>query len=272
MKRPPLLPASLGFLAVLLGGWSCSDRDTTNMPGESIFEFWAPPTPAEAVAWAVDPYDADKRFRGLLLLANAPWGGEPPYVQMYEMAANDGDPGVQAMAIRALAMHGSPEHAALAIERLESSNRLVRWESARALQRFYSPAAVAPLLARLDPAKEEDAQVRAAVARALGQYAEPRVVQGLIRALNDRHLVVNEQARVSLRTLTGEDFVFDARAWLGWTRNRDNLFAGRTEYEYPVFHRDQTFFETLMFWFQPPNEVAGRPIGAPAPGEESRGG
>ena len=250
----------------------CGEQDTTGMPGESIFEFWAPPTPAEAVAWAVDPYDADKRFRGLLLLANAPWGGEPPYVQMYRLATTDVDPGVQAMALRALAMHGSVEDAALAVERLGSSNRLVRWEAARALQRFYAPEAAVPLLGRLDPEVEEEPQVRAAAARALGQYAEPRVVQGLIRALNDRQLVVNEQARVSLRTLTGEDFGTDGRAWLQWTRAQENMFAGRGVYEYPVFHRDKTVVEMLMFWFQPPNEVAGRPIGAPAPGGEARGG
>ncbi|RMD65089.1 MAG: hypothetical protein D6824_03150, partial [Planctomycetota bacterium] len=32
----------------------------------------APPSPAEAAQWAIDPYDADKRQRGVLLLANAP--------------------------------------------------------------------------------------------------------------------------------------------------------------------------------------------------------
>jgi HEAT repeat protein len=176
------------------------------------------------------------------------------------------------MAIRALAMHGSPEHAALAIEGLGAESRLVRWESARALQRFYSPDAAIPLLRRLDPKVEEDTQVREASARALGQYAEPRVVQGLIRALNDRQLAVNDAALASLRTLTGRDFAYDGRAWLAWTRDREDLFADRTEYAYTVFERDKNFFEFFMFWFEPPNEVPGRPIGAPAPGEEAQGG
>ncbi len=263
------IAAAASFGALLAG---CGDKDTTGMPGESIFEIWSPPTPAEAVAWAVDPYDAEKRYRGLLLLANAPFGGEPPYVEMYRLATTDEDPGVRAMAIRALAMHGSAPDATYAIDGLPSEDKLVRWESARALERFYAPEAVVPLLIRLDPEEEEDAQIRASAARALGQYAEPRVVQGLIRSLNDRDLVVNEQARYSLRTLTGQDFVFDARTWLNWTRGNDDLFADRGTYEYPVFHRDETFGEMLMFWTSPPNEVQGRPIGAPAPGEETRGG
>ncbi len=270
MTRVLAIGMSLACVAAL--GACAQDQDTTNMPGESIFEFFAPPTPAEAVAWAVDPYDADKRYRGLLLLANAPFGGEPPYVEMYEKATTDGDPGVRAMAIRALAMHGSPRHAEIAITGLDDESKLVRWESARALERFYAPDAVVPLLRRLDPQIEDDVQVRASAARALGQYPEPRVVQGLIRALNDRQLVVNEGALESLRTLTGQDFAYDGRAWLAWSRDRDDLFADGGEYSYPVFQRDKTFGELFMFWFEPPNEVEGRPIGAPAPGDKAQNG
>lgn len=250
-------------LGVVVG---CEQEDVNRKyANESVLEFFAPPTPQDAVAWAVDPYDADKRYRGLLLLANAPFGGEGPYVEMYELATGDSDPGVRAMAIRALAMHGSVRHADIALEHLTEKNSLVRWESARALQRFYAPQAVPALLERLDPVKEDDAQVRASAATALGQYDEPRVVQGLITAINDTQLTVNENARESLVTLTGEDFGYDGRAWLSWTRQTGDMFAKRREYVYPVFSRDKNIVEILLPFWQPPNEVAARPIGAPAP-------
>lgn len=247
--------------AAALGG--CGNDDAAQGPGDSLFELFQPPSPQDAVLWATDPYDADKRYRGLLLLANAPWGGEGPYLEMYRLASEDSDAGVRAMAIRALALHGSPEDAEIAIRHLDEENTLVRWESCRALQRFYAPDSVRPLLSRLNPEEEEEPQVRACAARALGQYAEPRVVEGLIRALDDRHLAVNENALQSLETLTGQDYGYDGREWLAWSRAAPDIFAQRQAYEYPIFERDKNWVEVILPFFQPPNETAGRPIGEP---------
>ena len=256
--------ARLGaLLALALAAGACDDSGK-RMPGESVFEFLSPPTPAEAVAWAADPYDADKRFRGLLLLANAPFGGEGPYTEMYRRAADDGDPGVRAMALRALAMHGTAADAAAVTKKLSDENELVRWEAARALQRMYDPESAPALLERLDLRKESNVQVRSAAAWALGQYAQPRVVQGLIGALRDRQLVVNESALASLRTLTGKDFGLDAPAWRAWIASSADPFAGRGVYAYPYFERDRTIVEWIIPFFQPPNETPGPVIGAPA--------
>lgn len=139
----------------------------------------------------------------------------------------------------------------------------MRWESARALQRVHSPDAVGPLLDRLSPEREESTQVRAAAARALGQYAQPRVVERLIGSLGDRSLTVNKNALDSLRILTGQDFGYDGREWLRWTRAAPDVFANRQPYLFPIFERDQRFIEFFMPWFAPPNEIAASPIGMP---------
>ncbi|MBL8745299.1 MAG: HEAT repeat domain-containing protein, partial [Phycisphaerae bacterium] len=160
----------------------------------SIFEAFTPTTPAMAAAWAADEYDADKRYRGMLLLANAPFGGERVYVEMYTKASADADPAVRSAAIRGLALHGSPEHVPLILQQFDDPDRLLRWECARALQRLHNREAIPALLKHSAQRTEEEALVRAASADALGQYAEPRVIDGLTAALGDRDLSVNEAA------------------------------------------------------------------------------
>lgn len=234
-----------------------------NESTNSIMSVFAPPTPVEAVQWATDPYDAGKRQYGILLLAGAPWGGEGPYVKMYVIAAEDEDSSVRTAAIRALSLHGSVEHIPLLTEALTTGDPLTRREAARALQRIHSEDAIAPLLTALSPDYEEEYEVRREAAVALGQYPTRRVAQSLIAALHDRRLGVNEASRTALTTLTGEDFGYEVEDWVAWTSQTDDLFAGGTPYEYPVFSRDETWYEALMFWYQPPNETAARPIGSP---------
>jgi len=234
-----------------------------NESTNSIMTVFAPPTPVEAVQWATDPYDAGKRQYGILLLAGAPWGGESPYVKMYVIASEDEDSSVRTAAIRALSLHGSVEHAALLTEALTTGDPLTRREAARALQRIHSEDAVAPLLSALSPDNEPEYEVRREAAIALGQYPTRRVAQSLIAALHDRRLGVNEAASKSLTTLTGEDFGYEVEDWVAWTSRTDDLFAGGTPFQYPVFSRDETWYEALMFWYQPPNEQPAAPIGAP---------
>ncbi|MCB9838746.1 MAG: HEAT repeat domain-containing protein [Phycisphaeraceae bacterium] len=264
--RPVRLTALLLVSALLLGG--CAEDSGLaggkfNQNTESILTVFSPPTPVEAVQWATDPYDAGKRQYGILLLAGAPWGGESPYVKMYVLATKDEDPSVRTAAIRALSLHGSVEHVPLLTEALAAADPLTRREAARALQRIHSEDAIEPLLAAIDPTLEDEYEVRREAAEALGQYPTRRVVQSLIAALSDRRLGVNDAARRSLRTMTGQDFGYEIDDWVAWTGSAGDLFAGGMPYEYPVFSRDQTWYEALMFWYRPPNETPGRPIGSP---------
>lgn len=234
----------------------------------SIFAMIAPPTPAEAARWAVDPYDANKRMAGLNLLANAPFGGDDVYVKVYRMALGappadkpDEDLGVRAVAARALALHGQPSDVPLVLPLMSSTDRRVRAEAARTLQRLHNPVAVPALLDATRLTKEDDVDVRAEACAALGQYAEQRVLQALIGALSDDSLVVNRAASKSLSTLTGQDFGDEPRDWLKWLDTTRTPFAQRREYIYPYFERDKFWYEWIPLIPQPPNEQPGSPVG-----------
>jgi hypothetical protein len=247
-------------LAAILAG--CESAGIELKPGaKSIFEAFAQPTPQDAAKWAIDPYDADKRYRGTLLLANAPFASDPLYVQLFTDNVKDTDPGVRAAAARGLGTHGSPEHVPLLVERLKDEDPSVRVEAARALQRLHNPVAIDPLLAALDHDKEPEPNVRLEAASALGQYAENRVVEQLIHSLQDDNLAVNLTTQDSLRTLTGQDFGLDIAAWQAWYNASHDLFAARSVYVYPVFSRSKHWYEHIPLVPGPPNEPQGTPAG-----------
>lgn len=260
MKRTArLLPTAC--LLALAGG--CGVMDSVPRGADSLLQVFEGPTPTEAAELALDKYNPDNRFRGVQLLANADFGGQEPYIPLYVDALKDEDPGVRWIGVRALGRHGDPEHVPMIIERLHDSDTLVRAESARTLQRLHNPVAIDALLNAIDPEAEPEASVRAEAAHALGQYAEPRVVQALIARLDDSSLAVNRNTLVALRTLTGQDFGLDRRAWLDWVDATPDLFAARQPYTYPVFQRDKKLVEWLPFVSPPPNEAESTPVGLP---------
>lgn len=257
-----LLAGSIGLTGCRgsdLGGKGAQDS------GSLLGDFLAPPTPQEAAAWATDQYDADKRARGMLMLANAPFGGERVYLDLYRAALNDGDPGVRAVAVRGLALHGSPDDVPAIVEQFQSKDRNLRWECARALQRLHNPVAVDPLTKALEVKAEPEGVIRTASAIALGQYAQGKSLDALIGALDDRDLSVNRAAQDSLRTLTGQDFGLDVRRWVAWRKESDAPFAGQTAYVYPVFSRDPEWYEVILPFWKPPNEIAASPVGMTRP-------
>jgi len=232
---------------------------------QSVLTIFSPPDPAQAARWAADPYDPDKRQRGTLLLATAPWGGEPAYLDFYRAAATDEDAAVRGVAMMALGRHGGPTDAPLLIAGLSDPEPVVRRSAARAMQRIHNPSVIPSLLRAANESREEDPETRAAAATALGQYADGQVIQGLIAALRDRRLLVNQAARDSLILLTGQDLGVDPGAWLQWTRQSDDLFAGRGRYVYPVYRRAPFFWEQFIPWMRPPNETASVPVGMTPP-------
>ena len=251
-------------LAAAGGVGGCESLSGASADTNSILGAFSGPTPQEAAIWAVDPYDADKRARGMLILANQPFGGERVYVDVYRLALDDEDAAVRAVAVRSLALHGTAEDATRIAQHLSDEDRLLRWESARGLQRLHNTAVIEPLIERLDTAKESQPEVRAAAARALGQYTEASVLEALISALDDRDLTVNRAAQWSLRILTGEDFRYDVREWVAWRESTTDPFAQQQNYRYPVFSRSPTWVEKIVPWMGPPNEERARPVGMPA--------
>ncbi len=234
---------------------------------EGVFSFGLPPTPAEAARWAVDPASPDNRQQGILLLANAPFGGESVYMELYRIGLDDEDAAVRAAAVRAIALHGGPPEGELVLPLLDpEEDSLVRREAARAMSRIHLPGSVPALVESLSPAREPDGETRALAAEALAQHREPRVVQALIGALTDTRLLVSASAQRSLITLTGQDLGNEPEPWLAWARGVDDLFDGAQPYYYTAYQRDRRLLEYVVPWLEPPNEIASTPAGMPVEG------
>jgi hypothetical protein len=253
--RPPLILAAL----VVAGGCETISHDLS-----AIAEGLVPTSWGEVGRMALDPHNPDRRREGTLRLASAPFGSEETYVRLYrEYVANDENTLVRAAAIRALARHGAPDDALLIARHLADENVQVRWEAAKGLQRLHSPAVVPALLAVLRD--DEESSVREAAATALGQYAEERVFQALVAALDARELEVNVAAQRSLRTLTGVDLGSDRNDWRAWYREAGaTAFAGAEDFLYPTYQRSPTFLERLVFWNPRAYEEPAPPAGFPS--------
>ncbi len=227
--------------------------------------------PQELIDAALNEYNADDRARGIAGMAVQPFGADPVFVNLYRGGVTDPDAAVRAASARALGLHGSPGDAVLLAGLLGDEDRLVRWNAARSLQRVHSPAVVPALLGAVDERREAEADVRVAAAEALGQYAEERVLQGLIAALDDTSFSVNHAALGSLRTLTGEGLDSRPATWLVWLEGEDSPFEGRRAYRYPAFDRDTRWFEWVNPFYEVPRETAERPVGMPAVANEPGG-
>lgn len=216
------------------------------------------PTPSEAAAWmfSVDP---ERRRLGMMLISNAPFGGEEPYLRVYREAVTDVDPMVRAAAAHGLAMHGEVEDGQRLIELLADKSQMVRWEATKGLQRIHDRNAIEPLLIVL--AQDLDADTRAAAAAALGQYADSRVLDGLIDAIDDESLTVNHEAARSLRTLTGEFHRYDTLAWESWQARATTPFANGSAYIYPTYFRKRLWYEKVFPFSRRQFEQPKSPVG-----------
>lgn len=241
---------------------------------DSILAAFQGPSIGDAALMAVDPYSADNRYKGTLIIGSQPFAGEELYMRLFLENVNDPDPRVRVASMRAIANHGRPEQAPLLIEGLSHPDPFVRVEAARGLQRLYNTQAIDPLviasrepdLEKPDVPAEASAAVRVEAVDALGQYADDRAMQALIAALNDSDLAVNRTAQNSLRTLTGQDFALNQRAWLDWYGEAKSPFANRSVYEYNAFARGKKWYEYLPFVPSPPNEPTSSPNGFPLGG------
>ncbi len=218
-------------------------------------------TPGEAARMMYDTTDPDKRRAGTLLISTSPFGGTEVYVKWYrDSVQSEPNPLVKAVSVSALGRHGSPEDAVLIALCLDDEQFQVRWEAAKALQRLHYPAVVPVLLTTLRD-EDEEADIRVASAIALGQYPQDRVFQALVAALDTMQLSINEAARRSLATLTGEDHGLEPQPWLRWYDGVSNPFAGQKEYLYPTYQREESFLEKLAFWSSRSYEEPAVPTG-----------
>lgn len=270
--RPLGVFVALGSVLVPLTLGGCLRND--EMAGarftgdESLFDlvqFGDTESPQELINAAMNQFNADDRARGITRIATREFGADPVFVELYRLGVADGDAAVRAAAARALGLHGSAEDAQRVGPLLTDEDQLVRWQAAIALQRLHDPLLVEALIDRMRLANEPDVQVRAAAATALGQYEQRRVLDALVAALDDPDLAVNDAARESLRTLTGQrELGYLPREWVVWLRAAEEPFADREEFVYPAFNREVRWWEHLNPFYEVPNEMAARPAGMPA--------
>lgn len=261
-----------GCALAMFAAGGCKN-DPYRPPSDSIIDYLAGPSPLYAAQLATDAYDADKRYRGTLLLAGASFAKEEVYLELFRAYTKDEDSAVRGAAARALANLGTAQDATHLIPLLDDEDAIVRREAARGLQRLYNVAAISPLIVKLTPQGEagvlveEDAQVRAEAAVALGQYATPAVIEALITSLDDPQLAVNRGSLASLRTLTGQDLGYSRTAWTLWLREQAAPLHGQSVFVYPGYQRPKRWIEFIPFVPQAPYEPSGVPTGYPLPGK-----
>jgi hypothetical protein len=164
-----------------------------------------------------DKTDPDIRRKGIMGLADRPWGETPTYTRAYAAIAGDDkeDYLVRASAIRAINRSRDPVYRPLFVSNLNDSNEVVRLEACKALNRMPDPAAV-PTLIKLVARQEESKDVRIAAAEALRHYKKLEVARSLISLLGERDFGIAWQAHHSLRDLTRKDLGYDEGAWLSY--------------------------------------------------------
>ncbi len=256
MRRPNSLDVTILAIAFLIGAFTLTGCKSAGQDLKDLTGFGMP-SPSEAASWMFHR-DAERRRLGITLIANADFGGQPVYLEVYQQAVTDVDPLVRAAAAQALGLHGTGADAELVAPLLVDHFHLTRWEAATALQRLHNPVVVPALIAAL--ANDEEKDVRRASAVALGQYKEGRVVEALIDGLDDRSLTVNQHAKRALYTLTGQDLGMDSRDWSEWyTSHTMTTFADGVEYLYPVYSRKRTWYEKVTPFGAQKFESPGKP-------------
>ena len=254
----------------LFGLSGCVMEDFNDI-GQTLFA----KSPIEAARDALDPYNPDLRREGVVLLANAPFGGVEAYLKMYrDYVENDPDPLVRAAAITALSRHGDAKDAMLIapyLSREVEQNETVRWYAALGLQRLHNVEVIGVLEKSIRD-MEETGEIRASVCVALGQYPEDRVVQMLFFALDANELTVNTEAAESLAMLTGQEFGLDLTTWQTWyasALSNGTAFKDQREYLFPTYSRDTSWWEYAAFWLDMSWEKPSAPTGK-RPREERR--
>jgi hypothetical protein len=255
MNKRVMITFGLAMLTLAALGLTAGCSAVKNIPGLNEFasnlnSTWGKPTPAQAARDALNPYDTDRRRRGISLLSAATFGGEDVYVRMYRNAAADADPTVRAACIRALGIHGTPEDAQHLIKAIGDREAFVRWEAATGLQKIHHEDAIAPLTRVLG--EDPSADVRASAAVALGQYPMSSVLDTLIIALDDTDFSVVAASHRSLAILTGYDFGTDSALWLIWAkRHPGETFIHQRQYTWKPYKAPPGFFDRIQIWKKP---------------------
>ena len=261
----PIRALMLGL--TLLTGACLTGCGSTGVTYDNLYEGFfgdePPPTPTQAVAMMFNREDADQRRQGISWIAASKFGGEEEYLNSYRLFVTDPDPGVRAAVATAIGRHGIVADAPTLATMLADEDDLVGWQAADGLRKLHNPDVIPALVERLDPDVEDDADTRATVALALGQYPDRVVFSRLAAALEQSDFNVVAAAHRSLTMLTGVDQGLEPQAWADWLEQADNPFANQKPYTYTGYAPDRDWFDQYVtFWN---NSNGGAPEGPQTP-------
>ncbi len=104
----------------------------------------------------LDPSYPDRRRRAVVYLSKRPYGRAEPYTKYYsEMARNDDEPLVRAMAIRALNRSRVKDVTTIYMTALDDKHELVRLEGAKSLGNIPEPLSVPALIKHMNDPEEQ---------------------------------------------------------------------------------------------------------------------
>jgi hypothetical protein len=188
-------------------------------------DFFAGRNPGYYARQMEDSGSPDNRWKGINQLVGNDFAKRPPYTTRYrQIAMNDSDPLVRAVAVRALNRSRDTGAAEAFIKSLQDPNDAVRLEGAKALVNLADPNAI-PELLRLLNKLDEPRDIRIAAAEALKHFKQLDVARALVSRLNERDFGVAWQARRSLRRMTQNDFAYNEGAWLQYFTGPEKPFG-----------------------------------------------
>jgi hypothetical protein len=186
------------------------------LPFVTFFDYIGNDNGAYAARKMENAQSPDDRREGMLRLVDFSYARAGIYLKGYAIYTRESeDFTVRAAAIRALNRSRAKGYTALFMRALNDDQALVRLEAADALSNIPDPDAVPLLVIHLGPA-ETDADVRVACADALRNFHTAEAMHALINELDDLNFGISWQARQSLELLTGQDYRYDAKAWLNY--------------------------------------------------------
>lgn len=185
-------------------------------PFANFFIYISHDNAAYAARKMANAKSADQRREGMLRLVDFEFARRGIYLKGYAYEARDTeDYTVRAAGLRALNRCRAQGYTPLFLEAINDDQPLVRLEAADALGNIPDPQAV-PLLELHMGDIEPSLDVRVACAEALRNFHTAEVMHTLVGELNDREFSVAWQSRQSLELLTGQDFLYDEKAWLNY--------------------------------------------------------
>ncbi len=208
LYKTPLEAFGVGF-DVLIGD-----------PIVHFFDYITHDSASYAAKKMADMRSPDNQREGMLRLTDFEFARRGIYIKGYEiLARNGGDFTVRAAGLRALNRCRAKGYTTLFLESLSDDQELVRLEAADALGNIPDPDAIPLLVVHMGADAEPSADVRIACAEALRNFHTVEVMRDLIEVLDDQDFGVAWQARQSLELLTGQDFRYDAKAWVNYLAN-----------------------------------------------------